>query len=206
MLYARWMLCWLCSGSNSKAASGQARARREPAAPRGGSAPKSLGSSRPSRPRRTHAERAAVAPPEPRDPTASGYLTASLTGSPEMTMEAPGRAPNKARNRRDGRDREMRLTLPPSWPRPSVTKMFLESLEQGKFPADHKLATIVFIHKSGKLKNKCSSFRPISLLNAEVKILAKLLATRLSQNLCTPINRAPCQQGIPHSTFDICTG
>ena len=62
---------------------------------------------------------------------------------------------------------------------PHLLRMFSESRERGCLPENQRLATIVTIHKEGKPKDDCASYRPISLLNAEVKILAKLLATRL---------------------------
>ena len=67
--------------------------------------------------------------------------------------------------------------LPPEALDPYLLQMFLESRDRGILPADQRLATIVTMHKEGKPKDDCSSYRPISLLNAEVKILAKLLAT-----------------------------
>ena len=42
------------------------------------------------------------------------------------------------------------------------------------------------IHKEGKPPEECASYRPISLLGAEVKILAKVLSTRLNK-VITPI-------------------
>lgn len=49
----------------------------------------------------------------------------------------------------------------------------------GRLPRDQRLATVVVKHKEGKPRDQCSSYRPISLLNAKATILAKLLATRL---------------------------
>lgn len=76
---------------------------------------------------------------------------------------------------------------------PHLLTMFTESLERGELPYDQRVATIVAIHKPNKPQSDCSSYRPISLLNAEAKILAKVLATRLQPHLGTLIH--PDQSG-----------
>ncbi|KAJ1177061.1 hypothetical protein NDU88_002325 [Pleurodeles waltl] len=62
---------------------------------------------------------------------------------------------------------------------PSLLRMFLESQETGQLPHDQRQESIVVIPKENKPPEDCASYRPLSLLNAKVKILAKLLATRL---------------------------
>ena len=57
--------------------------------------------------------------------------------------------------------------------------MFKESREKGILPQDQRIATIVAIHKKGKPADSCDGYRPISLIGAEAKILAKILANRL---------------------------
>lgn len=53
------------------------------------------------------------------------------------------------------------------------------------------------IHKPGKPQDTCSSYRPISLLNYESKVLAKVLATRLGAVIQSLIH--PDQSGfMPH--------
>lgn len=84
--------------------------------------------------------------------------------------------------------------------------MFQAALEEGRLHEDLRLATIVVIPKKGKPADTCSSYRPISLLNYETKVLAKVLATRLIPRISTLIH--PDQSGfIPHrSTLDDYTG
>lgn len=71
--------------------------------------------------------------------------------------------------------------------------MYEESLTLGELPIDQRIVTIVTIHKSGKPADEAASYRPISLINSESKILAKALATRLQPHLQTLIH--PDQSG-----------
>lgn len=71
---------------------------------------------------------------------------------------------------------------------PHLLTMYEESLEQGILPQDQRLATIVVIHKTGKPTTKCESYRPISLISSEAKVLAKLLAARLIPILSSLVN------------------
>lgn len=62
---------------------------------------------------------------------------------------------------------------------PSLTNMIKESLNNQTLPSSLELATITILPKPDKDRQKCSSYRPLSLLNADYKVTSKLLATRL---------------------------
>ncbi len=57
--------------------------------------------------------------------------------------------------------------------------MYNESLENGLLPPTLTQASVALLLKKGKDATLCSSYRPLSLLNVDVKILAKVLAQRL---------------------------
>lgn len=61
---------------------------------------------------------------------------------------------------------------------PHMLRIFESSRATGILPNDQRLPTIKAIPKPGKPADVCTSYRPISLINAEPKILAKLLALR----------------------------
>uniref|UniRef100_A0A3Q3FRX3 Reverse transcriptase domain-containing protein n=1 Tax=Labrus bergylta TaxID=56723 RepID=A0A3Q3FRX3_9LABR len=64
-----------------------------------------------------------------------------------------------------------------------LTKMFIESFERGTLPPTLNLAHISLILKKDKPSDSCASYRPISLLGVDSKILSKLLAQRLEEAL-----------------------
>lgn len=66
---------------------------------------------------------------------------------------------------------------------PLLLGMFNESLEQGRLPESLNEATITLLLKPGRDASKCGSYRPVSLLNSDFKILSKLLAMRLDTSL-----------------------
>ena len=62
---------------------------------------------------------------------------------------------------------------------PLLLDMFTDSLEQGLLPQTLTEASISLILKPDKDPLNCGSYRPISLLNVDYKILAKILALRM---------------------------
>lgn len=69
-----------------------------------------------------------------------------------------------------------------------LLNMLEDSLERGILPASLREANISLILKKGKQPEQCASYRPISLLNTDLKILSKILATRLEGLLPVLIN------------------
>lgn len=61
-----------------------------------------------------------------------------------------------------------------------IHEIIVKSLKDKKLPASMADAVIVVIPKPGKDPELCASYRPISLLNADVKILTKILAKQLN--------------------------
>ena len=62
---------------------------------------------------------------------------------------------------------------------PLLLNMINHAISSGSFSRDVNTATITLLHKKGKDPNECANYRPISLLNADVKLFAKVLALRL---------------------------
>lgn len=60
-----------------------------------------------------------------------------------------------------------------------LLNMFNESFDIGNLPPTLRLATVTLILKPGKASTDCSSYRPISLMGVDTKILCKVLAKRL---------------------------
>ena len=59
-------------------------------------------------------------------------------------------------------------------------------------PESFSTAIITVIYKRNRDPLKCSSYRPISLLNADYKLISKALANRISQYLPQLINPDQC--------------
>ena len=89
---------------------------------------------------------------------------------------------------------------------PLLLSMLNESLENGLLPPTLTQASIVLLLKSGKDPALCSSYRPLSLLNADVKVLTKAIALRLENVLPSIISEE--QTGFikgRHIFFNTCT-
>lgn len=69
-----------------------------------------------------------------------------------------------------------------------LTDMYLDSFETGRLPPTLNIANTTLILKKDKPPDVCGSFRPISLINVDNKLLSKLLAARLEKLLPFLIN------------------
>lgn len=72
---------------------------------------------------------------------------------------------------------------------PLLLDMFNDSFELGTLPLTLTQASISLIPKKNKDLEDCSSWRPVSLLNSDVKLLAKTLAGRLDPCLLNVISK-----------------
>ncbi|XP_077334587.1 uncharacterized protein LOC143975928 [Lithobates pipiens] len=71
---------------------------------------------------------------------------------------------------------------------PCLQKFFTQAAEQASFPQEMLKAYVTTIPKPGKDPTTPSNYRPISLLNSDIKIYAKLLAKRLEEFIPSLIN------------------
>lgn len=71
--------------------------------------------------------------------------------------------------------------------------MYEEAFQQGCLPDSLRSALITLILKHNKSPTNCTSYRPISLLNTDAKIITKVMAGRLELVLPTVIS--PDQNG-----------
>ncbi len=60
-----------------------------------------------------------------------------------------------------------------------LTNMIREALDNQVLPYSLEVATITLLLKPGKDQQECGSYRPLSLLNSDYKVLSKLIALRL---------------------------
>lgn len=74
-----------------------------------------------------------------------------------------------------------------------MLNLFKEAFKSGIFPLTLRQDTISFIQKKDKDPQLCTNYRPISLLGADVQIMAKMLAKRLEPIMSTIIS--PDQTG-----------
>ena len=61
---------------------------------------------------------------------------------------------------------------------PKLVIVFKDAIERGTMPESMQSAVITLIHKKGKDAQICGNYRPVSLINVDAKILAKILALR----------------------------
>uniref|UniRef100_A0A803JSY9 Reverse transcriptase domain-containing protein n=1 Tax=Xenopus tropicalis TaxID=8364 RepID=A0A803JSY9_XENTR len=99
--------------------------------------------------------------------------------------------------------------LPPEWYRsiiddvaPQLLTMYEEAFNTQQLPPSVYSALIILILKSGKNPEQCSSYRPISLMNTDGKILAKILANRLIKIITAIIH--PDQSGFMPNKSTTC--
>lgn len=71
--------------------------------------------------------------------------------------------------------------------------MYEEAFQQGCLPDSLRSALITLILKHNKSPTNCTSYRPISLLNTDAKIITKVMAGRLE--LVLPTEISPVQNG-----------
>ena len=88
------------------------------------------------------------------------------------------------------------------WPEigQDLLEIFKQSQDTGKLPESMRLAVIQCIPKKGDL-TEVKNWRPISLLNADYKIFASVIANRYSIHLPSVISPF---QTVSHLTFSNC--
>lgn len=72
---------------------------------------------------------------------------------------------------------------------PELLKVFNACLDEGKLPDSMTRANVILLLKSGKDPVDPGSYRPISLLQSDIKILAKVLALRVNRIVLSIIHQ-----------------
>lgn len=71
---------------------------------------------------------------------------------------------------------------------PLLLDMILTSIDKGSFSRDVNMALVSLLLKKDKDPVDCASYRPLSLLNSDLKIYAKVLAWHIQNHMPTLIN------------------
>ena len=82
---------------------------------------------------------------------------------------------------------------------PLLLEMFQQAIMKGSFNRDISTAIISLLQKKGKDGTICANYRPLSLLNGDLKLYAKVLARRLETTLPTLVH--PDQTGFVKQRF-----
>ena len=99
--------------------------------------------------------------------------------------------PNEKSPGNDGLTKEFYETFWDDIKRP-LTLSFQQALKKGELSTSQKQAVIKLIEKKGKDKRMIENWRPISLLNVDLKIFSKAVASRLRACLDTIISSEQC--------------
>ena len=99
--------------------------------------------------------------------------------------------PNEKSPGNDGLTKEFYETFWDDIKRP-LTLSFQQALKKGELSTSQKQAVIKLIEKKGKDKRMIENWRPISLLNVDLKIFSKAVASRLRACLDTIISFEQC--------------
>lgn len=89
---------------------------------------------------------------------------------------------------------------------PHLMDVYQEAIDTGLLPPTLREAEILLLLKTGKPPDQCESYHPLSLINTDNKIYAKLLANRVQPLL--PVITRPDQSGfIPgrSTAHNLCT-
>ena len=72
---------------------------------------------------------------------------------------------------------------------PLLLNMFLSTIKKGYLSKNMNIAIITLILKKGKDPLECSNYRPLSLLNTDIKLFAKVLSSRLEPFIQQLVNK-----------------
>ena len=75
---------------------------------------------------------------------------------------------------------------------PLLVRAYRHALDRGKWAQTWSSSIVTLIHKEGKDATKCESYRPISLLNTDHKIISSILANRLKEIITGIITPDQC--------------